>query len=193
MPTGAPRRCGQAIVGRRDSESVAAVGGLDSTTSTFTTGGRFELIFSLLPPRVVRRRLICHTGFSVRDDLLASCRAPSASRPASCRANSFGTVDPEHVLVPARREMRRLAAVAARLERVVGADRDVDLLLVVAVHVAEPHVERAVGVDVEPFVDRARRPGRTSGGGSRAATRSAARATGSPRLRRKARRRERLC
>src|SRR5262249_15310621 len=34
-------------------------------TLTVTAGGRFELTFSLLPPRVVRRRSICHTGFSV--------------------------------------------------------------------------------------------------------------------------------
>src|SRR5258708_18454697 len=51
------------------------------------------------------------------------------------------------VLVAPRREMRRLAAVAAWLERVGGADRKIDLFLVVAVHVAEPHVEGAVGID----------------------------------------------
>jgi len=46
------------------------------------------------------------------------------------------------------------ARVAARFERIGGADRDVELLFVVAVHVAEPHVEGAVGIDVEPFVHR---------------------------------------
>ena len=62
--------------------------------------------------------------------------------------------DLEDVLVAARHEVRRLPAIAARLERVVGPDRDVDFLFVVAVHVAEPHVEGAVGIDVEPFVHR---------------------------------------
>ena len=40
---------------------------------------------------------------------------------------------------------------AARLDRVVGADGDVDLLLVVPVHVAEDHVEAAVGVALPAF------------------------------------------
>ena len=62
--------------------------------------------------------------------------------------------DGEDVLVPPRGEVRRLSAIAARLEGVGGADRNVDRFLVIAVHVAEPHVHRAVRVDVESFVDR---------------------------------------
>jgi hypothetical protein len=51
--------------------------------------------------------------------------------------------------------MRRLVLIdAARLHRVVGADGDVDLLLVVPVHVAEDHVEAAVGVALPAFEDR---------------------------------------
>ena len=44
--------------------------------------------------------------------------------------------------------------VQARLERVVRPDRNVDGFLVVPVHVAEPHVERPVRVDVETLVHR---------------------------------------
>ena len=62
--------------------------------------------------------------------------------------------DAKDVLVATRHEMRRLATVATRLERVVRTDREVNGLLVIAVHVAEPHVVRAVGIDVEPLVDR---------------------------------------
>jgi hypothetical protein len=60
----------------------------------------------------------------------------------------------EDVLVPTRREVRRLSAVGARLEGVGRTDGKVDLFLVVPVHVAEPHVVRAVRVDVEAFVHR---------------------------------------
>jgi hypothetical protein len=54
-----------------------------------TTGGVFEFTCSLLPPRVVRRRSICHTGLSVavivsvlplvvRDHVSERDRSPSA-------------------------------------------------------------------------------------------------------------------
>jgi hypothetical protein len=69
-------------------------------------------------------------------------------------AEIFRHHDLEDVLVAARREVRRLPAIAARLERVRLADRQIDRLLVIAVHIAEPHVERAVRVDVEALVDR---------------------------------------
>ena len=52
----------------------------------------------------------------------------------------------------ARTEVRRLPAIVSRLEPVVGPDRHVDLFLEIAVHIAEPHVEGAVRVDVEAFV-----------------------------------------
>ena len=58
----------------------------------------------------------------------------------------------EDVLLAPRIEVRRLSLIdAARLERVVRADRHVDLLLVVPVHVAEDHVEAAVGVALPAF------------------------------------------
>src|SRR5262245_33554018 len=50
--------------------------------------------------------------------------------------------------------MRRLSAVSARLEPVLRADWNIELLFVVAVHVTEPHVVRAVRVDVEALVHR---------------------------------------
>ena len=49
---GAPRRASEAGDRRR---SVCV------PVATSTTGGVFELMFSLLPPRVVRRRSICQT------------------------------------------------------------------------------------------------------------------------------------
>jgi len=56
-----------------------------------TSGGRFELTFSLLPPRVVRRRSICHTGFNVA--MTCSVLPCVVSFQTSClSANSFGTV-----------------------------------------------------------------------------------------------------
>src|SRR5580765_348109 len=66
MPTGSPRRLGRPS-SVADSERVVDVGVASTVlaASSVTTGGRFELIFSLLPPRVVRCRSICHTGFSV--------------------------------------------------------------------------------------------------------------------------------
>src|SRR5439155_24377098 len=68
-------------------------------------------------------------------------------------AEVLGYHDAKDILVAARNEMRRLAAIAPWLERVVGTDREVDRFLVVAIHVAEPHVVRAVGIDVETLVD----------------------------------------
>src|SRR5438094_10396641 len=62
MPTGSPRRFGRpSSVADRVSvlDDGAATVGADACS--VTTGGRFELIFSLLPPRVVRCRSICHT------------------------------------------------------------------------------------------------------------------------------------
>ena len=89
-----PRRSSVADAGR--SSRVAAA-------CSVTTGGRFELIFSLLPPRVVRRRSICQTGFSVPTTCCGLAVRASASRPASVSPKSFGTRDAEHVLVAARR------------------------------------------------------------------------------------------
>ena len=67
----------------------------------------------------------------------------------------FRHADGEDVLLAARVEVRRLTLVdAARLERVVRPDRHVDLFLVVPVHVAEDHVEAAVGVALPAFEDR---------------------------------------
>ena len=58
----------------------------------------------------------------------------------------------EDVLVAARYEVRRLPAIAARFEGVRRAGWNVDRLFLVAVHVAEPHVVGAVGVDIEALV-----------------------------------------
>jgi hypothetical protein len=61
----------------------------------------------------------------------------------------------EHVLLPPRVEVRRLSLVhSARLERVVGPDRNVDFLLVIPVHVPEDHVEAAIGIALPAFEDR---------------------------------------
>src|SRR6476469_1513366 len=60
-PTGVPRRAGRPS-SVADTAKVAPVTDGFGATSTVTTGGRFELTFSLLPPRVVRSRSICHTG-----------------------------------------------------------------------------------------------------------------------------------
>ena len=59
----------------------------------------------------------------------------------------------EDVLVATDVEVRRLTAIETGLELVVRANRKIDAFLEVAVHVAEPHIERAVGVDVEAFID----------------------------------------
>ena len=54
-----------------------------------------------------------------------------------------------------RIEERRLSPVGVtRLEVVVGTDRDIEVLFVVAVQVPEEHVEAAVGVLLPPFEDR---------------------------------------
>ena len=59
---------------------------------------------------------------------------------------------PEHVAVAPGLEPRRLPAVhVARLDPVVRADRDVQLLVHVPVHVAEPQAERPVGVSLPPL------------------------------------------
>ena len=67
-------------------------------------------------------------------------------------AEIFRHGDAEYVFVAPRGEVRRLPAIAARLERVRRADRKIERFLVVAVHVAKPHVEGAVGIDVETLV-----------------------------------------
>src|SRR5437899_2113150 len=66
MPTGSPRRFGRPS-SVADSDSIVDAGAVRTVLAacTETAGGRLELIFSLLPPRVVRWRSICHTGFSV--------------------------------------------------------------------------------------------------------------------------------
>src|SRR5439155_15365742 len=70
-------------------------------------------------------------------------------------AEILGHEDTKDILVPPCVEMCRLPAISGpRLELVIGANRDVEFFFEVAVHVAEPHVEGAVVVDVETFVDR---------------------------------------
>ena len=65
MPTGWPRRFGRPSSVAFTVSVVDAAVNTGSDVCTSTTGGVFELIFSLLPPRVVRSRSICQTGFSV--------------------------------------------------------------------------------------------------------------------------------
>src|SRR3989442_1137508 len=50
--------------------------------------------------------------------------------------------------LPSRVEMCRLTSIAAWNDRVVWADRDIDLLLVVPVEIPEDHIERPVGVSL---------------------------------------------
>ena len=76
---------------------------------------------------------------------------------SSFSPQSFGHAHAEHEAVAARQEARRLALIrTARLDVVVGADRDVELFFPVAVHVAEQEVERAVGVQFPAFERRRR-------------------------------------
>ena len=56
--------------------------------------------------------------------------------------------------MPARIEVRRLTAVTAWLEPVRRADRQIESLFEVAVHIAEPHVVRTVGIEIEALVHR---------------------------------------
>ena len=67
MPAGCPRRIGSpssvadtvSVVVPRGAATDAVAG------CSSTDGGVFELMRSLLPPRVARIRSICHTGLSV--------------------------------------------------------------------------------------------------------------------------------
>src|SRR6478736_2097967 len=88
-PTGAPRRAGRPSSVAETTNDAPVTDGFGAT-STLTTGGRFELTFSLLPPRVVRSRSICHTGFSVA--ITCSVLPRVVNFHTSClSANSFGT------------------------------------------------------------------------------------------------------
>ncbi len=92
IPTVLPCRFGSpSSVAVRVSVVDAGAVGDCSLARTVTAGGRFELIFSLLPPRVVRRRSICHTGFSVPTTCWVWPCAVSFQT-SFCSPKSFGTV-----------------------------------------------------------------------------------------------------
>ena len=58
----------------RDTLGSFAVVAVWSVLVSVPSVGRFELTFSLLPPRVVRSRAICHTGFSFATGVRAPVR-----------------------------------------------------------------------------------------------------------------------
>ena len=89
---------------------------------TCTTGGVFELMCSLLPPRVVRRRSICHTRFSV--PAIDFGLAADGHRPHELVrfAEIFRHDYSEHVLVAPGVEVCRLPAIE-RLARTCCRDR----------------------------------------------------------------------
>src|SRR5262245_30653019 len=56
------------------------------------------------------------------------------------------------VLMPSHHEMSRLATIASGFEIVISPDRNIELFLVIPVHVTEPHIERTVRVNVVTFI-----------------------------------------
>src|SRR5581483_9953649 len=60
---------------------------------------------------------------------------------------------PEDVFVAADLEVSGLAAIASRFEAIVRPEGNIEDLFVVAVHVAEPHVEGTIRVGVKPLID----------------------------------------
>src|SRR5690349_17309553 len=71
------------------------------------------------------------------------------------RAEIAGYLHHEQTPLPARQEVSRLAAIrTARLDPIVGTDRNVQLLPGISIEIAQQQIEAAVGI-LEPALERA--------------------------------------
>jgi hypothetical protein len=142
----------QAVVSRRHGEGRAVAANADVGDRELHDRRQVRAdVFAVAAARCAQAIDLPY-GLQRGDDLIgAAVRGQLPHQRLVAEVFRYG--DLEDVLVPPGHEMRRLSAIAARLERVFRPDRNVELLLVIAVHIAEPHVVRAVGVDVEALVD----------------------------------------
>src|SRR6266850_567398 len=149
-----PGSRGQPVIGRRDGEGYGAGAGNRTLRGFYAHLGRRVGIDLLAVSPTRGAQAVDHPNRFQRPGNLSGLTMRGKHPHQRAIAEILRQDNLEYILVAPHHEMRRLAAIASRLEMIVGPDRDVHLFLVVPIHVPEPHVVRTVGIDVIAFVHR---------------------------------------